>query len=318
MRLLKKQIKAALGPNWKYVTKIRHSTLARRTNAFLSFPVQFFNYRRNFPYFAIEIVGTMGMGAIIVHTLRLLRHAELNRLIPLIRVRSPLYATSAGENILETYFEIREDRSRLNSLIRFNRVTSEEDYRLLRIDLNISLSDARITFERYLSFNREIESIVRRLLAENGGPFVLAVHYRGTDKALEAAPVEYEDVFEACRMVLAKRPTQRVFLATDEARFSHAIRKAFPRVHFLSYNSNLSTSFSGPRHFSSMSPADKSTEALVNMKLLSCAEHLIRTSSYLSAVSCILNDRIRVLTLGSLDKQSLFPERQIRDLHFLN
>src|SRR5580658_1707683 len=89
---LKQKFRHLLGPGWAILVRLRRSKLARTASALPRTPVRLLRQRRNHPYFPINLSGAMGMGAVIVHVLRLLRHAERHGLTPIIRVTNPLYA----------------------------------------------------------------------------------------------------------------------------------------------------------------------------------------------------------------------------------
>jgi hypothetical protein len=271
------------------------------------------NYGRNHPFFTVSITGSMGMGAIIIHVLKLLRHADTNGLIPIIRANNPLYAEQPDENILETYFGTLAPLPTTSAKLRFIEVEYEEHYMGLNVRKEMSLEEARSIFNRYLKFSDNIRVIVDRYINENGGAFALAIHYRGTDKFLEAPMVPFERVFRVCHKILEECSTKTVFLATDSPEFAEAIKTAFPTIKFFSFEFTIPLDPGAPRHFSTLKPSEKAIEALVNIVLLSKCRFLVRTSSYLSAVSCIMNKEIKVVTLGNLEKPKLFPERQIHE-----
>lgn len=101
-----------------------------------------------------------------------------------------------------------------------------------------------------------------------------------------------------------------VFLATDEPKFEEALKSRFKDINFITYNRGGSVAPGVPRHFSNMRGEDKAIEAIVNIILLSKCKTLIRTRSYLSAISIILNPSIDVFTFGSTNSP-VFPENVI-------
>jgi len=257
----------------------------------------------------------MGMGAILIHVLRLLRHAERNGLVPVIRANNPLYAESPHENLLQRYLSTTERSGSELQHLKFHEVEGEENYSVLNVQKSMTISEARATFNTFLRFNAEIGGTVDRLISQNGGDFVLAVHYRGTDKVYESSKAPFAEVLGACRRILEHCPTQTAFLATDEPAFARAIQLHFPDITFTSFESGIMTELDVPRHFSSLTPSQKAFEALVNIKMLSKTRYLVRTSSYLSAVSCLLNENMKVVTVGILYDALSFPERQIHEAH---
>jgi hypothetical protein len=145
--------------------------------------------------------------------------------------------------------------------------------------------------------------------------FDLSIHYRGTDKALEAPLVRFE-VFEKAILDFKAGggSLQSVFLATDDTDFEAFVRQRFPETSFTTYNLGSPNDASRGRHFSNMSPEDKAIESLVNMHLLAAAPTCIRGASYMSAISKILNPALRTVTLNRTHWDSNgFPEQEILD-----
>ena len=310
---LKRHVKKLLGSNWPILVRMKGSRPVRILCALPGYPIRRLNYERNHPFFAISITGKMGMGAIIIQVLKLLRHADTNGLIPIIRANNSLYAEHPQENMLEKYFELSTPLPAISGKLRFVEVEYEEHYMGLNVQKEMSLEEARSIFNRYLKFSDDIRVIVDRYIAANGGDFALAIHYRGTDKSLEAPIVPFECVFRVCHKILEECSTMTVFLATDSSEFAQAIKAAFPRIKFFSFDFTIPLNPETPRHLSTLKPSENAIEALVNIVFLSKCRFLVRTSSYLSAVSCIMNREIKVVTLGNLDKPKLFPERQIHE-----
>ena len=103
-----------------------------------------------------------------------------------------------------------------------------------------------------------------------------------------------------------------VFLATDDRGFEEFIKLRFPKTVFTTYNLGNTMDTSRGRHFSTMSPEEKSIEALVNIFLLAAAPTCIRGASYMSAMSKILNTKLRTVSLNRTHwGSSGFPESEI-------
>ena len=304
-----------MGPRWVTLVRIRRSKLVRFALLLLRYPIQLVIQRANHPYLPINVTGTMGMGGIMVHVLKLLRHAQRNSLIPIIRVNSPLYAELPAENLLQRYLSVPERSMSNLEHLRFHQVECEQDYAALHVAKSMTLAEARATFNAFLKFNDEICLTVERLISQNGGDFILSIHYRGTDKIYDGPKAAFHEIFSACRQILEKCPAQTAFLATDEATFAESIRLEFPNITFISFEFAMQSQLGVPRHFSSLRPSQKAFEALVNMQLLSRSRYLVRTSSYLSAISCLLNEDMQVVTVGQLYDAQAFPEKQIHEAH---
>ena len=152
---------------------------------------------------------------------------------------------------------------------------------------------------------RKVESFVSRYF---NGIFTIGVHYRGTDKGVEASPVSYEKVFQS---ILARIPPQgswQIFVATDEIPFLKAIQLQFPgRV--VACDAIRSEGKLGV-HFLSEEGYRKGEEALIDALLLSRCQLLIRTSSNLSLWSTYFNPDLPtvLLNLRFRSRQNAEPE----------
>jgi hypothetical protein len=309
----KARVRRLLGSRWTTLVRLKGTRPVRTLLALPGYPTRRLNHARNYPFLAVTISGTMGMGGLLIHVLRLLKHAEAEGLTPVIRANNPLYSEGPEEDILEKYCGAHAPSPMTSARLRFIQIENEEHYIGLNVRREMSMDEARATFNKYIKMSDVINDNVSRYIRVNGGDFDLAIHYRGTDKSYEAPLVSFERVFSACQRILDKCSSKTVFLATDSPAFGKAIKVAFPTINFSSFEFAIELEPESPRHFSSLKPSEKAIEALVNMVLLSRCQYLIRTSSYLSAMSCIMNKEVKVVTLGNLEKHYLFPERQIHE-----
>lgn len=125
---------------------------------------------------------------------------------------------------------------------------------------------------------------------------VIGVHYRGTDKVVEAPPLPYDIVVKCIKNEVEKDKNIKIFVATDEERFLQTMIKNFPgKVIFI--DTHRSTD-GKPVHYSSYSNYRKGEDALVDCILLSLCCKLYRTSSNLSAASTRFNTSLEVVLLN--------------------
>ncbi len=312
MTTLKQTLKRSIGRHWALLVRIRRSKLLRGLAAMPSAPLKLWRQKRNGQYFPVIVSGEMGMGALLIHVLRLLRHADRHGLTPIIRVHNPLYATSAEPDLLEAYLGFKCPEA--SHPLQFHRLSSEADYAVFGVELALDIAQAHQTFRRYLSFSEVILSQCRQVLEQNRWDFAVAIHYRGTDKIYEIPKAPAAQMIAECGRVLSSIGTDCAFLATDEPEFAGAITAAYPGVRFLSFEYEAQLERGTPRHFSVLSPSKKAIEALVNLRLLSQSRYLVRTPSLLSAVSCLLNPEIHVNTIARSSQMREFPERQILEM----
>jgi hypothetical protein len=234
----------------------------------------------------------MGYGAILTHAILIIAYAQSRGLVPRVTSTCPLYSRN-GEDCISPYLG-----SRAGEDLRPLKVRSEESLFHLRVPRAISLGQA----SRILADHFQPTAIVRDQI--EGRRFDLTVHYRGTDKVLEAAPAAFSEMDRAIEPYAGKR----MFLATDEPAFEAHFRSRWGEAEV--YNLGTPSTIARGRHFSDLAPEDKALEAVVNMFLLAQAPVCIRTSSYLSAMSKIINPSLRTVTINRAAK-SLFPEREV-------
>ena len=301
-----------LGPLFTPLSKFKHSRASRILTATLRLPSQLIRKQHNHPYFAVNIASAKGMGAVLTEALLMCHYAEKNGLIPRITSTNRLYAPRAGEDFINLYLgPMGQDHVPRLRPMRFTTLWS---FYHLKFAQHMPLAEANYLFWTYFPPKPIITDRVDAVLADvPNRKFDLSIHYRGTDKALEAPLVSY-GVYE--QAVLDFRSgggnLNFVFLATDDRGFETFIRQRFPSTIFTTYNLGATMDTSRGRHFSAMSPEDKGIEALVNMFLLAAAPTCIRGVSYMSAISKILNINLRTVSLNRTHwGSSSFPEYEI-------
>lgn len=289
----------------------RHSPLVRRTVALSMLAGQRARARRNHPYFAVDIRGRMGMGAVLAHAIVLNRYAEARDLIPRVMSTNPLYSL-AGRDFLSEY--LGPDAAPVDRHLEPLRFDNLESIAFLGIDHHVSIVEANRIFRTYLHPKPVIADLVEAVLTELSiQQFDLSIHYRATDKYLEGAVVAYDSVERAIgRHVNNGGLVDVVLLATDDVQFEEFLRSRLPGTSFITYTRAQPTDRMAPRHFSDMTPEDKAIEALVNILLLARAPRCIRTTSYMSAISKIANPWLVTETLNRTYTGSrLFPEYEV-------
>ncbi len=309
MKLDKRKL---LGPLFKPLSKIKHSRASRILVAMTWLPSQILRAHYNRPFFAVDISSSKGMGAVLTEALLMCQYAEENELIPKIISTNPLYASNVGCDFISLYLGLAE-QSELPSLCYMRFRTLWSFYHLKFTD-HLSITLANRLFWTYFAPRPVILDKVDNVLMNiPDHKFSLSIHYRGTDKALEAPLVHFELYEKAVHNhQLGGGSIQSIFLATDDENFETFVRQRFPHTQFTTYNLGTSVDTSRGRHFSNMSPEDKAIESLVNMFLLAAAPTCIRGASYMSAISKILNPELQTITLNRTHwGSSGFPELEI-------
>lgn len=299
------------GPFYGPLVKARHSYPMRMASGLAVLPSQHLRARRNPGTLAVDIEGVMGMGALLAFALRLYHYAEVQGLRPRIVSTNPLYSTGRGVDCLEPHLGSDHHSFPPSQALRFHNF---ESLFYLRIPRHLSLERASSLFWRYLPPRKEINQLVDSALVKvPTGQFDLSLHYRGTDKVLEAEAAKLNLVEAAVgRHQAAGGLLRHVFLATDDPAFERFVIDRWPRTTFSTFNLGRPADAEVPRHFSNLRPEDKTVEAIVNMLLIARAPACIRTVSYMSALSKIMNPTLRTHTLNrTFDGSKAFPEHEI-------
>jgi hypothetical protein len=252
----------------------------------------------------VDLNTPVGMGALLCHALLL--HSWFGQQAMAVHVQavSPLYS-AAGEDVFARFFERPPAPAGAPLLGRW-----ATDYLIAHVRPDhMPLARAQELFARHFRPSAELRAAIAAATPVEA--FDLSIHFRGTDKFLESGLVGHEPMFAAIRAELAGRTTARVFLATDDAAFARALKAEFPGLDCTSYD--LGEVESGlARHFSDLSPTDKALEALVNIFLIARAPVCVRTSSYMSAVSALVNPALRTVTINrTIAGKPPFPEAEV-------
>ncbi|OAI02390.1 hypothetical protein A1353_16500 [Methylomonas methanica] len=312
--MIKLDKRKLLGPLFAPLSRAKHSEISRMLVATAWIPNQLVRARYNKPYFAVDISSPKGLGAVISEAVLICNYAEKNKLMPYVISTNPLYTSESGKDFIELYLgAVTRDENRLRlKPLRFRTVWSLYH---LNFDKHMPISIASKLFWKYFAPKPIITDLVNRILDNvPGRMFDLSIHYRGTDKALEAPLVQFDAYERAILNFQAKGGRLRyVFLATDNKDFESFIRAKFPELNFITYNLGSSKmDMSRGRHFSEMSPHDKAIESIINMFLLAASPICIRGASYMSAIAKLINPDMKTVTLNRTHWNSNgFPEQEI-------
>jgi hypothetical protein len=155
--------------------------------------------------------------------------------------------------------------------------------------------------ERYIRIQPQlsvrIEEFHRQYLA---GRFVIGVHYRGTDKIVEATPAPYENYQRSLDHQVTIAPSARIFVATDCELFLDWLKNRYgDRVVCI----NAIRSRDGkPVHFGC---PQSGADAVVDVVLLSRAHHFIHGESNVSAAVLVFNRDLPHTDLTTTERGNL-------------
>lgn len=248
-----------------------------------------------------DIRMRMGMGAILATAIRIHAWSEDSGVPVSVISTSPLY--SSGPDFLSEYFARPQVLSGARPL---GDLAQEWIYRKA-MPQHISLDRATKIFHKYFQPKENLTTTVDTVSC--GTSFDLSIHFRGTDKILESGDVGHENLLKTADSFL--KNSRRVFLATDDPSFARRIRADWPEINFISYDLG-EVSDGQPRHFSNLVAYDKALEALVNIYSISHSPICVRTSSYMSSLSKIVNPDLKTVTINkTLSTAPRFPEKEV-------
>lgn len=254
--------------------------------------------------------------------LYMLRYCERCGLLPDIRLTDDIYLDhKRGPNWLNYYFDASEPMAlgKITSQVRPTTKISDIRQIGLSSEPNITLDDGARILRKYLRpkpcISKMVNDFWRALNVD--GP-VLGVHFRGTDKSLEAPRVSWGYCLTVIEKYLHENTNlAAVFVASDEQKFIDFIKIAVTAVPVYFRDDHYRSTDDRPVHTSIESGGyEKGEDALVNALLLAKCAILIRTTSFLSAWASIFNPDLKVVLLNKPYDNSLwYPEREILRRH---
>jgi hypothetical protein len=280
--------------------KIRRSEGFKRSLATASRVSLHAKQRLNRGTFAIEIRENSGFFSVMQMVLFILMYCEEKCLTPCISARGGIYGDHEGKiDWFAAYFERVQPSADATPARKLKTSTVRDLVQLgfrRRYECRLELKSASALF---LSHYRpathvaeEVAAICKRLDISRS---TLGVHYRGTDKKLEAVPVSWTEFCELVQATLDENPgLTDIFVSSDEPafiefftawRFGKPIKVA---------PAKLLANGGVPVHFSGYPGLEIGREALLSSLLLSKCGYLVKTPSYLSAWSKIFEPSLPV------------------------
>lgn len=247
------------------------------------------------------------------------QYCERHGLTPHVRCSSPNYLDpERGPDWLEYYFTKQQSNSAPRDLSKIRYTSGMYDVKLvgLGVQPHTSIEDAMYVFNRHLRIKPHIVETVENFWKNvgNNGP-VLGIHYRGTDKSLEAPRVSLEHCLTVAKRHIMQNPnTSAVFVASDEQRFIDLIKELITDLPVYSRDDHYRSRDGQPVHHNMTESGgyEKGEDALVNALLLAKCTTLIRTTSLLSASASLFNPHLKVILLNkAYDDRTWYPETEI-------
>lgn len=274
--------------------------------------------RLNRGYFAIEIRAHSGFFSVMQMVLFILMYCEEKRLTPLISARGGIYGDAEGQvDWFSEYFDTVGAAPLPTSNVRL-RTSVVHDLGGLgfrrRYEPRLDLRHASALFGSHYQpaapIRDEVDAIRRRL---GIGASTLGVHFRGTDKKVEAHTIAWEAFCRLIEETLAAEPQlNNIFVSSDEQAFLDYFVKWNFAVPVSVAPAKLLATGATPVHFSGHPGLAIGREALVASLLLASCGYLVKTPSYLSAWSKMFNPSLPVkLAVPPREGAFWFPDSQI-------
>lgn len=278
--------------------------------------------RFNHGIFAVNIKAEVGFFAQLNWCIYVFAHCEQFGLKPAVILSSPFYTCQKGDNWLAYYFDgpAIPDKGVDWAPGLGVKVSHASTIRHLgfRVDYGetMTLDRANRLFNDNLILKKEVKTYIDRFVEINfATKRVVGVHFRGTDKSLEAPPVSFDQVARTVSEYLHNHPrTSAIFVASDEEAFIDQMRRKFDGVEVI-YHPDSLRSRDGSAIHAQVGLGDnylKGREALVNCLLLSRCSAVIRTASFLSGWSSVFNPGLKVIMLNRpYENRTWFPDAVI-------
>jgi nodulation protein Z len=271
-------------------------------------------------HLALEIHSDLGFFAQLNWCLYVLAYCEQRGLSPRICLTGSSYAEAPSRDWFHDFFEERKSEGpnaggRLYSKALKIRHIQETSF-AARYAASMTIEWAHRLFHAYWRVHPAIASYVDGFVeSQFAGDEVIGLHFRGTDKKMEAKPVEWSRCFLSAAKFAADHPSaKKVFVSSDDGGFiDWFTREARGTFSVIVHPDQERSRDAQPVHTNSAGSGHrKGFEALVNCLLLSRCAALIRTASFLSGWSSVFNPLLPITLLNEpYAHVRWFPDREL-------
>jgi len=272
-------------------------------------------------YYAIDMnTDAMGLGARIINMLEILLYCDAKGYIPLIKFN---YREKNNTNdYFGELFYYKKEKALLHPEIKYTSIRDTSDLVWKNQDKRLRLNMAKDLFEKYLEFNDKIVEEVNAFINQRFiGKQVLGIHYRGTDKAVEASEVTHEELLNNVRKVLNNNPELNlIFFSSDDAQAIHYLLNSDLSIPVVYRNDAIRSETGDPVHLTQdNSKITINRDAIVNCLILSRCNYLLKTASLLSDCSVIFNPDLRVSVINApYSHATYWPTSEINKTALIN
>lgn len=175
---------------------------------------------------------------------------------------------------------------------------------------------------KYLIPRSDIQCLVDSVVVNDLANDFIAVHWRGTDKFLEADPVQARNIVDILEKVVPtlNPPPKSIYLASDEEELILAlkqeIKSRLPWIRSVSRQAISRSTDGTPLHLQPGLTGEQRVqlgkEALIDCLIMARSRALVRTSSFLSAWCLIWNPVLPVYMVNSPKPgRTWFPDTEV-------
>jgi len=289
-----------------FLRKIKRKVLMLRIEILLKF-------RTRKGFYALDINNIeMGLGARIISAFEILLFCDRHGFQPLIKFdyceKNKQRANYFGK--LFNYINLNKDIPKNIKYTSFFDCTylpwkKENDLELSQV----SLVAAKQLFDKYLVINPivsdEVDSFTKKWFA---GKRVLGLHYRGTDKIVEAPFVPFDELVEKMKEVIEKKATfDLIFISSDDIKIIEKIKELDLNIPVVCREDSIRAEDGVHFHLNPKKSKEViNHEAIVNCLILSRCDFLIKNASLLSDCSMIFNPDLPAIILNFPYEDRLF------------
>jgi hypothetical protein len=186
----------------------------------------------------------------------------------------------------------------------------QSDISLKPLDEGLAIQNAHELFCKYYAIKLRFIHEAQEFFNSNFRD-VVGLHFRGSDKRLEAPRVEFGTIAKTLDICMDSSGIDRIFVATDELEFLTFVQRRYGKCRVLALDCQyLSDGVSGA-HYKPGSGFEKGREALLSILILSMCTICVRGVSHLSAWAKILNPQLPIVMYNQPFPVFRFPEREI-------
>jgi len=272
-------------------------------------------------YYAIDMnTDAMGLGARIINMLEILLYCDTKGYVPLIKFN---YREINNTNdYFGELFYYKKQEALHHPKIKYTSVHDTSDLVWKNYDKRLRLNMAKKLFDKYLRFNQKIVDEVTAYTNQwFAGKQVLGIHYRGTDKTVEASEVTREELLRYVHKVLSDNPELNlIFFSSDDVQVIHYLSNSDLSIPVIYRDDAIRSETGKPIHLiQDNSKTIINQDAIVNCLILSRCNYLLKTASLLSDCSVIFNPDLRVSVINApFSHATWWPTSEINTYALIN